>query len=337
MSIHALRNKRFFFSLIAVAAVFSLVLAGCGAGQEPSGGSQTEGTSDNTEQANEEGSTRTIEHAMGTTEVPENPQRIVILTNEGTEALLALGITPVGAVKSWLGEPWYDHIKDKMEGVEVVGDELQPNIEVIAGLEPDLIIGSKVRQEKMYDQLSEIAPTVFSETFSGNWQENFALYADAVNKKAEGEKLLSDFDKRIEDAKAKLGDKLSMEVSMVRFLPEGARIYYKDSFSGVLLEKLGFARPESQNKDELAEEVTKERIPEMDGDILFYFVWENQPGETAGQKMAEEWMEDPLWKNLDVVRKGNVHEVSDAIWNTSGGILSANLMLDELLGYFDVK
>src|SRR5687768_9019713 len=84
-----------------------------------------------------------ITHSMGTTEVPDNPQRIVILTNEGTEALLAAGIKPVGAVRSWLGNPWYAHIQPLMEGVEVVGEESAVNLEVIAALQPDLIIGNK--------------------------------------------------------------------------------------------------------------------------------------------------------------------------------------------------
>jgi hypothetical protein len=40
------------------------------------------------------------------------------------------------------------------------------------------------------------------------------------------------------------------------------RIYHKDSFSGVILDQLGFARPESQNVNDFAETgVTKERIP----------------------------------------------------------------------------
>ena len=59
-------------------------------------------------------SAREITHAMGTTEVPDAPQKIVVLTNEGTEALLAVGITPVGAVRSWLGNPWYSHIAPLM-------------------------------------------------------------------------------------------------------------------------------------------------------------------------------------------------------------------------------
>ncbi|MED3855592.1 iron siderophore-binding protein, partial [Priestia megaterium] len=41
--------------------------------------------------------------AMGKTEIPKTPKRVVVLTNEGTEALLAMGIKPVGAVQSWLG------------------------------------------------------------------------------------------------------------------------------------------------------------------------------------------------------------------------------------------
>ena len=43
-----------------------------------------------------------------------------------------------------------------------------------------------------------------------------------------------------------------MKVSMVRFMAGDVRIYQKDSFSGVILDHLGFARPESQNVDEFA-------------------------------------------------------------------------------------
>lgn len=39
---------------------------------------------------------------------------------------------------------------------------------------------------------------------------------------------------------------------------------------------------------------------------------------------------DPLWKNLNAVKNGNAYEVSDAVWNTAGGVIAANKMLDEL-------
>ncbi|MDR4247747.1 iron-siderophore ABC transporter substrate-binding protein, partial [Bacillus thuringiensis] len=137
----------------------------------------------------------------GKTEVPANPKRVVILTNEGTEALLELGVKPVGAVKSWTGDPWYPHIKDKMKDVKVVGDEGQVNVETIASLKPDLIIGNKMRHEKVYEQLKAIAPTVFSDTLRGEWKDNFKFYAKALNKEKEGQKVVADYESRIKDLK----------------------------------------------------------------------------------------------------------------------------------------
>lgn len=49
--------------------------------------------------------------------------------------------------------------------------------------------------------------------------------------------------------------------------------------------------------------------------------------------MADDWTQDPLWKQLSAVKQHHVFAVDDGVWNTSGGILSANLMLDQLVGY----
>ncbi|MFG6113862.1 ABC transporter substrate-binding protein [Halobacillus sp. MO56] len=307
--------------------VLSLVLAACG-------GSSNEDTKED-QSNNNEGSESTgdfepytIKHAMGETTIEEKPERVVILTNEGTEALLALGVKPVGAVKSWTGDPWYDHISDQMEGVEVVGDESNVNIEKILELKPDLIIGNKMRQEDIYDKLNKIAPTVFAETLRGEWQTNFMTYSKALNKEEEGQQLIDEYDQRLEDFANKAGDKLDQKVSVVRFMPDHVRIYHKDSFSGVILDQIGFKRPESQQANDFMEKATKERIPAMDGDVLFHFTYET--GDGAANKVKEEWMTDPLFQNLEVVKQDNVHEVSDAIWNTAGGYLAANEMVDDL-------
>jgi iron complex transport system substrate-binding protein len=305
----------------------AVALTACGGGSTPAPSQQ----SDNKQAA--EPATRAIKHAMGESQVPTEPKRVVILTNEGTEALLALGVKPVGAVQSWTGNPWYEHIKADMEGVTNLGKEGEPNLEAIAGLKPDLIIGNKMRHEKIYEHLSAVAPTVFSETLRGAWKDNFAFYANALNKKAEGDKVLADFDKKVDGIRAKLGDKINTKVSMVRFMSGDTRIYYKDTFSGIILEQIGLKRPESQNKNEFAAtKVSKERIPEMDGDIIFYFTYELGNGEAT--KSAEQWLNDPLWKNLSAVKAGKAIEVNDAIWNTAGGVKAANLMLDDLLKHF---
>ncbi|MCZ4345597.1 iron-siderophore ABC transporter substrate-binding protein [Devosia neptuniae] len=271
---------------------------------------------------------REITHAMGTTDVPDSPQRIVVLTNEGTEALLAVGITPVGAVRSWLGDPWYAHIAADMADVTVVGEESAVNLETIAALQPDLIVGNKTRQEKIYDQLSAIAPTVMSERLRGDWKINMALYTDAVGKGDEGKAALDAFDARVHKIAEAAGPALQEEVSLGRFMPSLTRIYYKDTFAGLILGEIGFARPATQDKPEFADAIGKERIPELEGDRLFYYVYETGDGE--GNSQAADWTSDPLWLNLDVVKAGKAYAVDDAVWNTAGGYLAANLLLDDV-------
>ncbi|REE68028.1 iron complex transport system substrate-binding protein [Paenibacillus taihuensis] len=317
--------------------VFAVVIAGCGNSSNNTG--STNNTSANTESANtnseaaepaSDTATRTVKHAMGETEITGTPKKIVVLTNEGTEALLALGIKPVGAVKSWTGDPWYPHIKDEMEGVTVVGEESQPNLELIAGLQPDLIIGNKMRQEKVYEQLKAIAPTVMAEDLRGLWKVNFKLYAEAVGKTEEGNKLIADFDARIDDFKAKAGDKLNQTVSVVRFMAGKTRVYHTNTFSGIIFDQIGLARTEMTKnaKDTFVDEITKERLPEADADRIFYFTYETGDGKASDTE--KEWTNDPLWKNLKAVKNGQAYKVDDAIWNTAGGIKAANLMLTEL-------
>ncbi|WP_292893371.1 MULTISPECIES: ABC transporter substrate-binding protein [unclassified Nitratireductor] len=276
-----------------------------------------------------------IEHAMGVATVPDEPQRVVVLTNEGTEALLALGVKPVGAANSWNGDPWYHHISEKMSDVEPVGKESAVNLELIAALEPDLILGTKLRHEAIFEQLSAIAPTVISERLRGDWRENFQLWAKAVNKEEAGEKVLSDFDASVRQLADALGEKVNEKVSVVRFMPGHIRIYQKDSFSGFVLEKIGFKRPENQDVDSFVLKVGKESIPDMDGDRIFYFTYE--PGDGEATKLSDEVLRDPLWQTLSAVKAGNVHEVDDTIWNTAGGVLAARLMLEDIARLYGLE
>lgn len=315
-------------------AAIVLVLVGCGSKPnevQPSSASAPAAADTAAPKADD---VREIEHAMGAAKIKGTPQRVVILTNEGTEALLALGVKPVGAIQSWEGEPWHDHIKDEMQGVKDLGYESQPNVEAILELNPDLIIGNKVRHEKIYDQLAKIAPTVFSEELSGQWKVNFNLYAETLNKQAEGEKVMAEFDQRVADAKAKLGSKTATKVSVVKFSMKGVQIYQKDTFSGVLLAQLGMDRPASQDKDNFAEFLSEEGMNEMDGDILFYWISESK-GQTEVSDNAKKWMDSPVFKSLNVAKTNQVFQVNETIWNTAGGIKAANLLLDDIMKRFE--
>jgi iron complex transport system substrate-binding protein len=97
---------------------------------------------------------------MGEAETEGTPGRVVVLDTGELDSAMSLGVTPVGAVEG-LGLPSY------LEGtgeIENVGTIEEPTLEKIATLEPDLILSSKFRHEPIYDQLSQIAPTVFTKT-----------------------------------------------------------------------------------------------------------------------------------------------------------------------------
>ncbi|SFM22291.1 iron complex transport system substrate-binding protein [Paenibacillus sp. 1_12] len=314
------KSKRMHTLIILL--LISSLLAACGKDNTPA-----------TEPAAKKAEARTITHAMGETTISGTPKRIVVLTNQGTESLLELGIKPVAAVKSWIGEPWFDHIKDQMTGVEVIGDETQPNLELIASLKPDLILGTKVRQEKIYPLLSSIAPTVFTENLGDSMIENFELYAKALNKEAEGKLAVDGYNKLIEQTKATLGEKTKLQVSLARFQPGKVRVYYKNNFAGIILKQLGIARPDAQNKDDFSADITKEQIDVLDGDVFYYFV-SDRNGETGASKTTDEWLQSPLAQNLNVVKKQQTFSVNESIWNTSGGIIAARLMIEDITKRF---
>src|SRR5947208_1088714 len=86
-----------------------------------------------------------VEHKYGTAAITKAPSRVVTLGLSDQDAVLALGIRPVGAI-DWFGErpygqwPWTKDLwGDKPP--EVVGQRDDYNFEKIINLKPDLIIG----------------------------------------------------------------------------------------------------------------------------------------------------------------------------------------------------
>jgi len=269
-----------------------------------------------------------VSHALGTTDVPDRPMRIAVLTNEGTEALLALGITPIAAVKSWSGFPWYAHISKEMHGVTVLGTESQVNIEQLAWAKPDLILANKQRHAAIAPLLNTIAPTVFSEALRDHWKENFKLYAKATSKEPEAKLVLEQYQQEIQALRKELGSNLNERISVIRFQPSEVRIYQQRSFSGTILRDIGFKRPEIQLENQFAlTHVGREQIPSFAGDRIFVLVY---GGSHETHERVSQWTKSPFWQELAAVKQDKVYWLSDTTWNTSGGILSAFNALEDV-------
>lgn len=297
---------------LALVGVAALSLAACGGEGGDSGGGSS-------------GETRTVEHAMGSAEVPVEPERVVVLDSGELDSAVTLDITPVGAVEAVEGIGLPDYLGDEVEGVELVGTVEEPNLETIATLEPDLILSSKLRHEQIYDQLSGIAPTVFTEETGVTWRENFDKHAEALNREAEAEETVAAYEESISSLQESIGGN-PPTVSVVRFTPGDTRIYQKESFIGTVLEDAGLPRPEAQDVHEFALlNVSAEAIPQMTGDVIFTTVYGDET-ETARENITS----DALWQNLEAVENERVYDVSDDTWMLGIGYTAAGEILEDL-------
>ncbi|OJF11316.1 ABC transporter substrate-binding protein [Couchioplanes caeruleus] len=294
-----------------------LGLAGCGAsssGDDPAAGGQT----------------REIVHAMGTTKVPVAPTRVVVLDTDKIDTALTLGVTPVGAARAGELTGWPTYIgADATKDIKELGTLQEPNLEAIQALRPDLILGSKFRQEKYYDELAKIAPTVFTENVGKPWKENFLLDGKALGKEELAKEKLAAYEARAKAVGAKIGNPGTAKVSIVRFMPTEIRIYGPESFAGIVVGDTGLGRPERQlltgKQDRRFDKVSPERVSEVDGTVIFVAAYgpkaaEQQTAVTAG----------PLWKNLGAVKAGKAHVVPDETWMTGIGVTAAGKILDDL-------
>lgn len=185
---------------------------------------------------------RVVAHAMGKTQVPTNPQRVVVISNPDT--VLSLGVMPVGSIQVDV-EDFY--LKSQLEDIKSTGAPGAPNLESIVALNPDLILGTTFEQ-KVYDQLSQISPTVLAEIeTSADWKKLLYKYAEALGKTDKAEQVISDYNARIEKFQAQMGDRLQeTNVSIVRPYQGIFNIYLEDSFSGMIVADAGLPRPPEQ-------------------------------------------------------------------------------------------
>ncbi|WP_347861292.1 ABC transporter substrate-binding protein [Salimicrobium sp. PL1-032A] len=142
-----------FFSVIAA----TLFLTACGSSEEDT----TDGSGDSSDTKE----TRTIEHSMGETEISGTPENIVALEFSFVDNLASLGITPVGIADDEDSDRIIKPIREEIGDYTSVGTRKQPSLEVISSLQPDLIIADYQRHQDIYDQLSEIAPTIILPSF----------------------------------------------------------------------------------------------------------------------------------------------------------------------------
>jgi iron complex transport system substrate-binding protein len=272
--------------------------------------------------------TRPIQHAMGTTQISLQPKRVVVLDTAALDSAIALGVTPIGKMV-FQNPPAY--LGDKIQAIEVVGLNNDPNLEKVFSLKPDLILGTKIGSERFYGNLSKAAPTVLTEGSgrSGDWKANFQLYATALGRSQQAETLLQKYQQRAATLKQQIQQQYrqSPVVSVVATGNKQVGAYTRRSFSGSVFEDVGLARPIAQEKPERwAIQVSREDLASLDGDMIFLI---EAPGNSSTLNL-QEFKTDPVFSQLNAVKQGRVYIAKAEVWTAGRSILAANKILDDL-------
>jgi iron complex transport system substrate-binding protein len=290
--------------------------------------------------------TRRIRHDMGTTDIPVNPRRVVIVDSFTTlHTALLLDAPVVGAMTFGQGQsPFASFLgKDETKGIKSIGYP-EIKLEIVVALQPDLIVGSTGFMGETgvkYSEFAEIAPTVAVDYIPPvQWKADERQLGRVFDGVRRMEKALADYEARIAAFKRQMGSRLDdIEVGFIRFMPDEIRIHTPHHFAGSVLAEAGLRRPASHDTDDpkkLYLSLSEERLPEIDADLLFYAAGGGSVDQQAARESLKRLETSPLWRRLRAVRNGRLYPVDSAYW-FRGGVRAADLIVSNLFHYVAEK
>jgi iron complex transport system substrate-binding protein len=299
---------------VAVAA-----LAGCGSAGTTDGAAGSATGSGGTADAAASG-TVTVEHAAGTTEVPVDPQRVVALHDlDNAYAVTSLGADVVG-IGAFEAEDPFERVRGlgetpaAMTEAEIVGLFYEPDLEAIAALRPDLILGTDGSHTEIYDELSAIAPTVFvGYDAAVGFEDNQRLLARITGVEDEMDARLAEYDERVARIREEYADELAdLEYTRIDSYGTGSDenfLLLTDSSPGaVVMADLGIERSATNAGFEPGEQfpaISLEQLAEYDADLV---VLGTEEGVAPDPQVTR------LLEGTSAGRAGQVVVVDYAVW-----------------------
>ncbi|MGM9933757.1 iron-hydroxamate ABC transporter substrate-binding protein [uncultured Clostridium sp.] len=307
--------KKKLFKILALSCMAVMMFTGCGTGSSPSSDKSS-------------GKTVTVTDVRGEVEIPEDPQRIVDLSGN-SDILSILGYKVVGTANS----DAYDYTKfpsyleDTLKGAEILGYSMQDtmDVEAVMNLNPDLIVISTV-QEKMYDALSEIAPTVMIQLEALDWKEDVKAFAKVFNKEDAADKWLADYEANAQEAGNKIKAEYGDDTTYLSFLASGGQFFIFDGagFGSVLYDDMGLAKPEGmpEQTDISLPVVTYEGLASIKSDYIFLI---------ATDEDLAQLQSNSIWNSLPAVKENHVVVLeASPYFNQGYSPIGRELLVDEI-------
>lgn len=281
------------------------------------------------------GADREVRHAAGSTVVPAEPQRIVVLAGDELDALCALGLQSriVAAALPDGSQEQPSYLGTVVHDVAGAGTRTAPDLDAIRAAKPDLILGSQALTPDAYPALSAIAPTVFTGSNGAAWQDNLRTVGAATWRTDAANGLIDGFTAAAQKTGAD-NDAAHFQASVVQFTDTTMRVFGPNNFPGSVLADVGVERPAAQrftDKPYVEIGITEEDMqnsPDLsaaDGDIVYVSF-----ASAAAKQRATGVMDSDAWRTLSATKDNRVFAVNNEVWQTGQGIVAARGILADL-------
>ena len=315
-----------------ITAGLALSLVGCGneaevsdnnTSIEESDTSSVETTDKEVEKdvASDSNNTVTITDNHGEVEVSKNPKKVVALDSRNYEVLEAMGVDLIAAPKDVMPAT-SSYLKD--EKVENIGDHREPNLELIAAADPDLVIVGQ-RFADYYDDIKELVPNASvidlntdvseeAESPGNNLLEGFinstTILGEIFDKEEKANELIADLEESIEKAKnAYKGG------SVMGVITSGGEIGYAapkyGRVWGPIYEILNLEpalEVNNDSSDHKGDDISVEAIAESKPDYLMVLDRDAGVSSEENAKPAKEVIEESqALKDLDVIKNDKIY------------------------------
>ena len=257
-------------------------------------------SNDTTKESSE---TRKVETVKGEVEIPANPKKIVDISGS-SEELVLLGHNVVGTanVDSYDTENVPSYMKESLKDAKVVGHSMMEtaDVEAILACEPDLIIMS-TRQEQIYDELKEIAPTVMLEDQSNDWEDKLEDIAELFGQEDEAQKWLDAYYAKAEKLGKEIKKANGEDTTYLTVLASSGSfmVFSEGGIGTVLKDDMKLPQPANMPEQDsiTLPTVTMEGLSEIDADHIIVIATESDKADLEASS---------VWSQIRAVKDGNV-------------------------------
>lgn len=269
-----------------------------------------------------------VTHSKGETTVSKNPEKAVVFDMGILDSIDALGIdvelaVPVASLPTSLAD--YESVATNAGGIK------EPDMEAIYEFQPDVIFISG-RQEDYYDELSEIAPTIYVDleatTYMEDFERNITYLGEIFSKEQEAKSAIDEINTIVENTKLKTAD--LQDKALILLANNGSlSVYGSGSRFGLIHDVLGIkSADETIEVSTHGQEASYEYISKINPDIIYVI---DRTTVVGGEQQAGDTLENDLVKSTNAYKNNKIIYLDAESWYlVNGGINSVKTMVSEI-------